>query len=308
MREYLDATSLANAVRMRRSARNCLFLLVEGKDDRLALEPLVNTASCDIVSGNGKATVIGAMQRLVPTVSKSPSGLAVVALVDRDYDDKLVAMFPDGVVVTDLCDREVDSLVPGGLLHKYALTWVDLEEAKLPIIGNPVAALEEMLVGAANSIGILRRVSRGLSQGLNLGKFPVSDVILQDLSVDIELMVQVAADRTKNCPHAASDIMREYSLERDSLSASTVCNGHDLVSVVSSTSKWWSVKKRTRRDVENFVIENTSIEVLSSLLWSSELESRARDWGFSIWSSDLGRGLICSTNSIHCVGARRLVY
>lgn len=287
MQQFLNATTLANAIRMHRSASSHLFFLVEGKDDRLALEPQVNSHSCNIVSGNGKPTVVGAMQKLRSSNASGESDLAVVALVDRDYDDDSIASSPEGIAVTDLCDRETDSLVLGGLLNEYIEFWADIEDAAIFSDGKSTAELHALHIDAANSIGCLRRVSRDLESGLNMAKFPASNVIQEDLSVDVDDMIQIAISRTDECSYTVAEIRNAYTAKQSAVEERLNCNGHDLVSIISSTSERWSKTTRTRRDVSNYVIENTSIDVLDCLQWPFELQSTARDLGFSLWKTEL---------------------
>ena len=64
MRQFLNANTLANDVRMRRSVWKIAFLFVEGESDERLYSIFVGSSTCQIVVSHGRANLIEACEIL----------------------------------------------------------------------------------------------------------------------------------------------------------------------------------------------------------------------------------------------------
>ena len=98
---YKDPGSIAAEIEMTRMLHGGAFLLLEGVDD-IRFWTKRRRAECELIDGEGKSNVVGAMQRL-----DSDGAVGVLGVVDDDYDSilgtKRVSM---NLVHTDAHDLE----------------------------------------------------------------------------------------------------------------------------------------------------------------------------------------------------------
>ena len=93
--------TLVAEIKMSRMSHDGAFLLVEGKDDIRFWKPRLHS-SCELVDGEGKSNVIGAVQRLDDARFQGTLGI-----VDSDYDFPTSPRFEsDNLLYTDAHDLE----------------------------------------------------------------------------------------------------------------------------------------------------------------------------------------------------------
>ena len=119
MREYITGDSIANQVRMTRSAFAGAFLILEGETDVLVFQSFIDERECQTVFADGKQNALAAIGILDDDNLKG-----VLCVVDADFDH-LENRVPlsDNVLLTDLHDLECMMLVSPAfdkLLREYA--------------------------------------------------------------------------------------------------------------------------------------------------------------------------------------------
>jgi hypothetical protein len=93
---------IENEVRMQRQLHAGSFLVVEGDDDHRFWSSRVATCCCELVIGDGKPNVLGALERLDRTAIDG-----VLGIVDDDFDALEGRVLPSpNLVVTETHDLE----------------------------------------------------------------------------------------------------------------------------------------------------------------------------------------------------------
>ena len=93
--------TLVAEIKMSRMSHDGAFLLVEGKDDRRFWEPRLHSG-CELIDGEGKPNVVGAVQRLDAARFRGALGI-----VDSDYDFPTGPRFEsENLLYTDAHDLE----------------------------------------------------------------------------------------------------------------------------------------------------------------------------------------------------------
>ena len=278
MQQYLDTDDLYAYTRMLRTADSRLFFLVEGDSDVRALNRQVNESDCELICGYGKTAVIEAMTRLQYS---DPDGC--VALVDRDFDDWLGVELPTNVFMTELYDREADLLLKCNLLADYIAAVRDEHKEHKFLERFGKASVLEIIVRTAAIVGRVRCASRCDSLNLKLSKFPVHEILDERTIANEEQVAKVALMRTAQAKVTLETVLRACSRivgtdERQ------LCNGHDLVSTVVISSRWWARQKLSRRELSNHILATVRCDVLEHLEWFADLKRWAGSRGYRLWN------------------------
>lgn len=277
LEDHLGPEDQLNLLRLLRASDRRLFLIVEGPSDVTALRRAINRDECDVVPAGSKQGVIDSVAAFVLEDSD------IIGLVDRDFDFNIEASIPDSIAATALYDREMDSLIIGGLLSDYTRMYVDESLMASHINSTSTADLLDRLMAAAWVVGVLRWLSVTGSLGLGMYKIALTELVGSDITIDTVGLVQRAIARGARASvdeyGVATALQNEFARSVDY----AYCCGHDLVQIVALSGPSWSRQKSRIADVENFVNENFSAEVRKRMPWAAKLEILANDRGRQLW-------------------------
>jgi len=277
MREHLDGDDLHAYLGMLRTGDPRLFFVVEGDSDVRALGRRVLRSRCSLICGYRKRAVLKAMAKMEQT---DPDGC--VALVDRDFDDWLGKGIPTNVFMTDLYDRESDLLLKSGLLKEFiGALKVDtnrrdlLKRARKPSVVAIVVA-----IGAA--IGRVRWVSEREEWHLKLSKFPVHEVYRGATVPRVDEVATLVLKRSDHPTVTIDDLLRACSKPINAADE-RLCNGHDLVSALAVSSKWWARRRLGQKEIVDSLLVTVRCDVLEPLQWFNDLKAWAGQRGHLLW-------------------------
>lgn len=279
MQKYLGDDDLFVYLRMLRSSDSRLFLIVEGESDIRALERQLSVRDCTIISGYSRRVVLDAMRRLE---KDDPDGC--VGFVDRDFGKFSGETLPENVVTTTLYDRESDFLLLIGLIDDFVTAAYRQETAKEFMAATSHASIRDMAVDIAYTIGRVRWSSLSNGIRLRLYRFPVSVVLEWPATVEEVDVIKLAIQRTKDCDVDVFQMM-SISSEPRGATAQDLCCGHDIVSALSASSRWWSNRNIGIAEIENFLTGAIRRDVLEGLEWFQALDQWAVERGRRIWKS-----------------------
>lgn len=269
--DYLDF------LRLLRASDSRLFLIVEGWSDVTALRRSINDAECDVLPAGSKQSVINSV------IMFTAEDQNTIGLVDRDFDTNLEASIPDSIAATKLYDREMDSLVIGGLLATYVLMHKDEALMDTHIGSASVSDLADRLIAASWRIGTLRWLAVRDSLGLGMHKISLVDLVNDDISIDIGSLVRRAIAKGERVVADEQDITVRLQQECNQEFNYALCCGHDLVQIIALSCRSWSRQELRIKDVEKFVNENFTVEVRKLMPWAIELENLASARGRQLW-------------------------
>lgn len=214
----------ANAIRMKRSHHNGCFLIVEGRDDRLFFEQVVDLDACSIQVAQGKPNVID-----VICILDADRFSGVVGVVDADLDHVEGHYWSSrNIIMIETYDLEAL------LIKSTALDRVLVEFGSSKKIADRRTHPRDELVNAALPIGCFRLHSR--RSGLNLtfdGMRYARFVDRDSLRTDVPKMVQEVKDRSQRPKLAAENTGRDVRGIQATVSDPwLVCCGTDMVAVL----------------------------------------------------------------------------
>lgn len=277
MFEYLEYPDLYAYIRMLQGSDRRLIFVLEGKSDVRSLERLVDQDECTVIAGYGKDSILGALDKL--EIANQDS---CVALVDRDFSDLIDEHTPSNVILTELYDREADLLLRANLIDDY-ISAINVPQRMSDLLkdsGDP--NLKSAIVRVAAIVGSVRLYSRSESLGLNLSRLPFGTLLKRPMRLDMHELMEMIVKKTSNCdlsPHRLVECLPTTTVEH----LDRICSGHDLISIISVSSNWWSRQNVGEREINNYIAATVRLDVLEKLRWYGELASWATAKGHKIW-------------------------
>jgi hypothetical protein len=234
MRSLLTADDVYAHIILLRGSDKRTLLILESDADCASLDPHVDPETCETIPGNGKASVLGALE-----IVNSRGPARVLGIVDADLDTHLgLASVPSNVVTTDLYDLEATIFFAPGLADRLCAAHFDREalRAHTAAAGTPVP---ELVTRLTFPLGVLRLISRQDGLDLSLRDFPVSEVLESDCAgIDLAALVNLAVRRSKSAAASEGELLRRLLKELAATPETRdVCCGHDIVSVLSALGR-----------------------------------------------------------------------
>lgn len=289
MSSYSSPYDIANEIMMQRATgtHSGIFLLVEGRSDKLFYRRLVDVEKCEIVvvsvptdgsdrdnnSGNyGGAKNLTLRVLEILEASNTPG---ILAVVDSDFWQLENAVpSSQNLLVTDTHDLETL------IMKSPALEKVIAEFASEEKIAKFNRDIKETLLAAGMPVGYLRWISLqedlGLSfQNLSFNKFISSDKLTLD---EIKLVKEVKNKSQK--PALDDNLIREKlkSLKNRNDDPWLVCCGHDLVEALSlGLRKTWG--SNDSKEVKPELLEKClRLACEASYFYQTELSKSVQRW------------------------------
>ena len=277
MLEHLEWSDLYAYIRMLQGADHRLIFVLEGVSDVRSLERQVDQQECTVVVGYGKMAVLAALTQL-----EVANQDRCVALVDRDFSDLIGEHIPSNVILTELYDREADFLLKANLIDHYVSAIGEPSRTRNLLQDSGDSNLRLSIVRVAAAVGSVRLYSVSQSLGLNLSQLPFPTLLKRPMRLDTAELVEMIVRKTSGCildPNWLVEHLTNQAVEHPD----RMCSGHDLISVIAVSSKWWTNHAVCEREINNYIAATVRLDVLAQLCWFGELASWATTRGHKIW-------------------------
>lgn len=218
---------IANQVRMRRNNPHKSILLVEGSTDKRIFQDIVDENNCDIVYAVYKDKLISALSILEKSGEKG-----LLGIVDADYwhvNQISPANYSKNLLATDTHDIDTMILASPALdkmLREYA-TDVKLQSLEKPI--------RDILVESGIVIGYIRWSSRKYNLSIDFKFMDFYKFIDKaNLKINIDKLYLELKSKTSN-GHFNESVIKKHvtELSQISVDAWNICQGHDLVEILT---------------------------------------------------------------------------
>jgi len=228
MRQYVDAYSVANTVRMNRSQYHGAMVIVEGSSDVRVYQRFFDREACFVIPALGKANATGALRML------DEGGVTgILVIIDSDFW-ALDGIVPDNpnLLTTDTHDLETMILSSPALekvLDEFCL------QQKRETVGMHV---RDMLLEVGRPLGFFRWLSSSRHENLalrfkNLHFEKFIRVENDKVSVHIPRLVREVRLNTVNFMYNERELAEKLQtmIESNHHNPWHVCRGHDLVTI-----------------------------------------------------------------------------
>ena len=229
MREYIDAYSIANTIRMSVSQHKGAFVIVEGSSDALVYKRFL-TKMCQIVPALGKANATGALKILEHDDLKG-----IFAIIDSDFW-QLDNISPDSpnLFTTDSHDLET-MIMTSEALEKVLDEFCRVQ--KRMTSGNTIRTI---LLEIGKPLGFFRWISSAHKENMSL-RFKNLDfrkfIHLEGDKVYVYLpkLVREVRENTQFFMYEEDEIIQKLQelLAGNLYDPWHVCRGHDLVNILT---------------------------------------------------------------------------
>ena len=229
MREYIDAYSIANTIRMSVSQRKGAFVIVEGSSDALVYKRFM-TETCRIVPALGKVNATGALKMLEHDRLKG-----ILAIIDSDFWqlDNIVPDSPN-LFTTDTHDLETMIIASEALekvLEEFCVEQKNIFKR---------SSLRAILFEIGKPLGFFRWISSSHHDNLclrfkNLDFRKFIRIEGDQVSVHVPMMVHEVRLNTRSFMYREQDLVRKLEdlLAQNHADPWHVCRGHDLVDILT---------------------------------------------------------------------------
>ena len=217
--------AIATTIRLKRSGHKGCFLVVEGRNDRLFFEQLIDRAECHIEVAEGKENVVKVIRSL-----DDDNFSGVIGIIDADFD-RIEGHEWESRNLVLLETHDLETL----LIQSPALDRVLIEFGSYDKIKRFGHDIRSVLIASALPIGCLRLYSQraGLDltfQGLNY----TSCVNLDSLAIDRQSLIQEVKNRSQRPELSSDELGRAIRyIEHSRQDPWQVCSGDDLISILS---------------------------------------------------------------------------
>lgn len=271
MLDELSGDDLYAELIMLRTNDSRLFIVVEGAADVAVFDRFVDLDHCVPIASHGKNNARNCLTKVI-----SDSFFGVFAILDKDWLGLLPGELEDDrIVYTDYYDLDACIFFSGDIYAGIAGSFCAGNSFRIGLPGCTTDDLQRACVDMAFPLGVLRYLSARGSYGINLDKFPLTEALRADLTVDLDSLVSIAIARTKGGIESKHPIK-----ERLIQGMSTVdekaryCSGHDLAKAFSIL-----LKKHWKGKIGAEIVERSARSALSSTeLQKWTMYSHAKNW------------------------------
>ena len=222
---HRTADEIANEIRMTRSQFLGVFLIVEGRDDRLLMQSFVSTETCTIEVAEGKENVC-----------------SVVAILDEDHFDGVLGIVDaDFDRVEGIADRGPNLVMPechdlmAMLVRSPALDRTLGEFGSRPKLESFREDVLEALVARALPLGYLRLYSLRAQLPLRFSGLDYSAwVDRPTFGVSTQKLIEEVKNLSQRHDLSSSELAADVEdLENLNYDPREICSGTDLVGILS---------------------------------------------------------------------------
>jgi hypothetical protein len=227
LKEFLDANSIANEIRLERQVRKVAVLVVEGSDDRKLFAKLVHLHRCSIVGAYGKDNVLKVVSILDGSGFQGMLGIA-----DKDFDEiENIEHTSANLIFTDEHDLECMMIRSEAL---FRLLIENATEHKLQEFEAREGAVQDALLNRAQVIGCARLISRRHNLNLDFDEMKFRFINDENLRLDVDRLVNQIVSRTTQCTVTRSALRQLIESEMaENHDAWQISSGHDIVSILA---------------------------------------------------------------------------
>ena len=197
----------------------------------------------------------------------------------------MLRTIPINVFTTDLYDREADLLLVANLIDDYIDTMREPEKTKRLLTASDEQSVKSIVVHISACIGRIRWASVRDRLGIKLFDFPISAVIEWPAIVKEHEVIDLAIRRTRECSFRRSEIAMACS-KPIPFKNHQMCSGHDLITSLSASAKWWAKRRIGRQEIKDFISAAVRCDILVKLTWFHNLNTWAKKNGRQLWNCD----------------------
>ncbi|RZQ61622.1 DUF4435 domain-containing protein [Amycolatopsis suaedae] len=240
MKELITGDDIYAAILMFRTIDNRTIVLLEGQDDQQALDIHIDEHSATSINCFGKPNVLRAVG-----VADEVKMARVLAVVDRDWDDKLGGLSSSpNIVYTEHYDLDATMARVDGVLDRVAHANGSKEVIQDDLSLSAYASISEVVIAASSKVGLLRFLSVSRNWELNMREFPIVEVLdyaAGNCGVDPVRLVSLAMRRSKEATALENDVLVAFvEADFEEVDRYYYCCGHDLRAVLAAliNSRW----------------------------------------------------------------------
>lgn len=225
MREFLSGHTIANRIRLQRSAHAGSFLLVEGDTDARMFKNF-RDEECSVVPAHGRQNLLGAARILL---QNGFEGLLAIADADFDRLEGKAPPYPE-VLFTDTHDLETL------LVRSSALDRVLNERGSDDKLKGGAEQVRRALLDAISPLGFLRWANHRGDHGVSFADVRFGSFIdKRTLEVSTDDLHQHLLNLNGHHKRALMERIRHevQQLMRHPADLWQVCQGHDMVEVLA---------------------------------------------------------------------------
>jgi len=230
MRQFIDAYSIANTVKMNRSRHSGAIVIVEGSSDVRVYRRFFDEKTCLVIPALGKANATGALKML-----ESEQHRGILVIIDSDFWqlDNIVPDSPN-LFTTDTHDLET-MIIASPAFEKVLDEFCS--EKKRRSSGETIRMI---LLEIGKPLGLFRWISSSHQENMSL-RFKNIDfrkfirIEGERVSVNIQRLVREVRTNTTNFMYNEREIVEKLRelLRADRHDPWHVCRGHDLVNILA---------------------------------------------------------------------------
>jgi hypothetical protein len=224
-----SAVVIANEIRLRRSQHLGSFIVIEGRNDRLFYERFFDLQQCKLVVADGKEKVCEVVRIL-----DADNFRGVLGIVDADFD--LLEEIPVSSynVIRGNC-HDIEAMLICSPALDRVLREFGSEDKIQRLVTSAGRDIRHILLAAASPLGYLRWHSlrsnlRLRFEGLSFGRF----IDMTTLTADRSTLIATVKNHSQRQELQSDDLeLAIRELENPNHDRWQLCNGHDLVGVLS---------------------------------------------------------------------------
>jgi hypothetical protein len=227
LRQFVDANSIANEIRLERQVRKVAVLVVEGNDDKKLFAKLVQPDRCSIVWAYGKHNVVKVISIL------DGSGFdGVLGIADKDFDEiENITYTSSNLIFTDEHDAECMMIRSEAL---FRLLIENATENKLRVFEAREGAIRNVLLNRAQVLGCARFISKRRELSLDFDGLKFRFIHDETLKVDVERLVNQLISRTTQCTVTRPELSQLIDdMMKENYDPWHICCGHDIISILA---------------------------------------------------------------------------
>ncbi len=224
-----SAVVIANEIRLKRSQHQGVFVVVEGRADRLFYERLLDSQRCKFVTADGKEKLCEVMRIL-----DADGFHGVLGIIDPDFDLLEGTPTSSPNIVRGDC-HDIEAMLVRSPAFDKVLREFGSEDKIGKLITRTGTDIRSVLLAAASPLGYLRWYSQRSALQLRFEELQFAGFIdTRTLTVNRSALITTVKNNSQRHDLDADElglaIRKMEDLKPDPWH---LCNGHDLVSVVS---------------------------------------------------------------------------
>ncbi|MFD9848932.1 hypothetical protein [Streptomyces parvus] len=223
---------------MQRTNDSRSFLVVEGDGDIAVFDKHLAQDRFTIIPAHGKKTAHDAL-----SLAFSDNFAGIYSILDRDWLNLIPGGLEDARIVhTDRYDMDMCVFFLSGVYVSVASSFCTRGGYRVGSEGCSEEEIRDICLSMTFPVGVLRFISERDKLGLRMRDFPLHEVVdKSDLSINLDLLVSVAIDRSKKASIDPQFLKNSLAAEMVRIDdRARYCSGHDVARafVILARERW----------------------------------------------------------------------